>query len=303
MVKHQRRSHQRGLYLHDIQDDYSSDSDGGEYLATPPEPMDNRMHSIPQPLGHESLYHHRNTSFPDYGHCVNLQNPAYSSTSHPGSGPQYHRSALMEDHAQSHVLQRTSSMPQHSFYLNENDLPLVDTSNMSHGVRSSHVPRHSVSRQALRMSLPLSDNATHNSIDSSPRAASTTSTHSPAGHDQYYTHQPSQGHPYELHPTSHFETQHSVTQYHVPSQPQPEALHHLVPNTGLHIPTAPVNLGRPLTPTPNMQSWYHYQPPSENATIGQLPLYTNSLIDIYAPKLDFEDPSMPLPSARLEQML
>jgi len=54
------------------------------------------------------------------------------------------------------------------------------------------------------------------------------------------------------------------------------------------------------------QQWYdsaQYQSPVEVATIGSLPPFgSGGLYDPWGPKLDFEDPSMQMPSARIESM-
>jgi hypothetical protein len=54
-------------------------------------------------------------------------------------------------------------------------------------------------------------------------------------------------------------------------------------------------------PTLGVRSWAEYQPPVEVVTIGHLPIFGSGLHSLFLePKLDFEDPSMQLPSARLE---
>ncbi|KFH46765.1 hypothetical protein ACRE_024040 [Hapsidospora chrysogenum ATCC 11550] len=54
-------------------------------------------------------------------------------------------------------------------------------------------------------------------------------------------------------------------------------------------------------PTVGVRSWAEYQAPIEVATIGHLPIFGSGFHSLFLePKLDFEDPSMQLPSARLE---
>lgn len=56
---------------------------------------------------------------------------------------------------------------------------------------------------------------------------------------------------------------------------------------------------------PEAGHWYSnvpYQPPVEVATIGQLPTYGAGVYDPWGPKIEFEDPSMQLPSARIASM-
>jgi hypothetical protein len=51
---------------------------------------------------------------------------------------------------------------------------------------------------------------------------------------------------------------------------------------------------------PQEENWPQYQPPMEVATIGQLPAYGTAVYDLCGPKLEFDDPTMQLPSSRLE---
>ncbi len=59
-------------------------------------------------------------------------------------------------------------------------------------------------------------------------------------------------------------------------------------------------------PQAQPEGWYNgvqYQPPVEVATIGQIPAFGSAgVYDPWGPKVEFEDPSMQLPSARIENM-
>jgi hypothetical protein len=60
----------------------------------------------------------------------------------------------------------------------------------------------------------------------------------------------------------------------------------------------------PHTQPPEQQQWYSgvYQPPAEVPTIGSLPAYGVGPYDLWAVKLDVDDPSMQMPSARIDAM-
>ncbi|KAJ3472556.1 hypothetical protein NLG97_g10895 [Lecanicillium saksenae] len=54
------------------------------------------------------------------------------------------------------------------------------------------------------------------------------------------------------------------------------------------------------SPQTETDQWYQYQAPVEVATIGQLPAYGSGIYDLYGgPKIEFDDPSMQLPSSRI----
>jgi hypothetical protein len=56
-------------------------------------------------------------------------------------------------------------------------------------------------------------------------------------------------------------------------------------------------------PQPENEWGYQYQPPVEVATIGQIPAFGSAVYDMYSgPKLEFDDPTMQLPSSRVETM-
>ncbi|KAL2145218.1 hypothetical protein VTI28DRAFT_7727 [Corynascus sepedonium] len=104
-------------------------------------------------------------------------------------------------------------------------------------------------------------------------------------------HQQQQGHgapqqqsPEQYHPHHH----HQQAQQQQPQQPQVEQQQH--------------QQGQPQ----QQQQWYdsaQYQPPVEVATIGSLPPFgSGGIYDPWAPKLDFDDPTMQMPSARIESM-
>ncbi|KAK4246962.1 hypothetical protein C7999DRAFT_32646 [Corynascus novoguineensis] len=104
-------------------------------------------------------------------------------------------------------------------------------------------------------------------------------------------HQQQQGHgapqqqsPEQYHPHHHHH--HQQAQQQQPQQPQVEQQQQ----------------GQPQ----QQQQWYdsaQYQPPVEVATIGSLPPFgSGGIYDPWAPKLDFDDPTMQMPSARIESM-
>lgn len=257
---------------------------------------------------------HRASSFADFGQHMNGYN-AQAQYGHrhsisTGTPHEYHGQPVHEpqqQHPGAHMLHRTSSMPQHSYYVTEHANPGVATMNTNQ-VQSYQVPRQHAER--LPLDIPYNAATLSGSLQSSPGTFSPASGRSPSVHqDGFYTHQPAQTATYALQNTSpvvehppqpmvHYAQQmHQHIQpppQHVPSQaPPPQAVHQVHEQYQPAVPQ-------------QEEHWYQgmpYQAPVEVATIGQLPSYgSGGVYDPWAIKADFEDPSMQLPSARLESM-
>ncbi|KAM0322991.1 hypothetical protein ACHAQA_009090 [Verticillium albo-atrum] len=339
MVKHQRRSHQRGLHPNELLDDCTSDSDSGESPSTPRHAA---MHWPAMPMNHAGVPQghamHRAASFADFGQQMSYpmqqqqpphQPPHQASHQHQslqppqhqyghrhslssGNAQDYHAQAVHEQppqHPGAHMLHRTASMPQHSFYVTEQSNPGVATMNTNPMPAQYQVPRQPVER--LPLEIPYS--APHQPMQSSPSNFSAGSGRSPSTQEGFYTHQPTQTATYALHAASPVEH----GQQHGPQhQPQPQ----MVPYTQ-QVPSqvAPPQAQAPQpvqqmpqhypSPSPQPQAvgedyWngVPYQAPVEVATIGSLPTFGSGTYDLWGPKIEFEDPSMQLPSARIENM-
>lgn len=268
MVKHQRRSHQRGLHPHEVMDDCSSDSDMGEAPPTPTQstmswPVSAIVPGQSMPQGNHVM--HRAASFPDFNqqmHQYNMQNVAeYSVQHHPV------------------MLQRSQSI-QHPFYVVEQGNPGVATMNTNIHP-TFQVPRGQSERPSNVVEMAYTTQGMTTPITSSP-AFSPVAGQSPNIRDGLYAHHGSQENSYAMHNAAAVEQQ-PMIQYtqQMPQQAQAAAGHY---------------------PSPQAESeqWYQYQAPVEVATIGQLPAYGSGIYDLYAgPKMEFDDPSMQLPSSRI----
>ncbi|KAI0025164.1 hypothetical protein F4780DRAFT_416357 [Xylariomycetidae sp. FL0641] len=304
MVKHQRRSHQRGLHSSEI-DDFSSDSDGGESPCTPKHseiawPAAHMGGAHPGLQGHHLL--HRASSFADFGQHMDdfsLHAPYNHRHSLSTSGAhEYHGQPMQEP--QVHMLHRTASMPQHSYYVTEQSNPGVATMNTNHQMQPYQVPRQQPERPMLEIPFTTAG-AMAGSITSSPSAFSPTIPGRSPVHDGFYTHQPSQVGPYALSASSPMS-----------EHPPPMAAQYPHVQHGMHgqAPAAAAQHVQehyqPATTQQQQQEdqWYPvaYQAPVEVPTIGQLPSYGSALFDPWAMKPDFEDPTMQMPSARIDSM-
>ncbi|CAI4212556.1 unnamed protein product [Parascedosporium putredinis] len=270
MVKHQRRSHQRGLHPNEMLDDCTSDSDSGESPATPKHsgmqwPVQGVMSAGPQPMAHGHGLH-RAASFAEFGHQMGQYNaiPQHYGHRHTVSGGhhEFHGQPVAPQHPGVQMLHRTASMPQ-SYYVTEQSNPGVATMNTNPMAQQYQIPRQPVERLPSRSPTPLPD-LPHQSKAAPPA-----------------------------------------------SLLRLVAAHRRLPQQGMPTPTpsqdstAPSEQYQQPTPQPEGEQWYSnvpYQAPVEVATIGQIPTYGSGVYDPWGPKIEFEDPSMQLPSARIANM-
>ncbi|KAJ2966264.1 hypothetical protein NQ176_g10231 [Zarea fungicola] len=276
MVKHQRRSHQRGFNSHEMMDDCSSDSDMGESPSTPTQ--SHMSWPVPaaivpgQTLPQGNHMMHRAASFSDFNqqmHQYNMQAVGdYSIQQHPA------------------MIQRAQSMsiPQQPFYVVEQGNPGVATMNTNMHGQSFHVPRGQVERQnsVVELAYTTAQGMT-TPITSSP-GFTPIAGQSPNMRETLYTHAPQDATAFAAmqHNAAAVEQQ-PMIQY---TQPMPQQ-------------TQVANEPYP-SPAAETEQWYQYQAPVEVATIGQLPAYGSGIYDLYSgPKIEFDDPSMQLPSSRI----
>ncbi|GJN74191.1 hypothetical protein PLICBS_008281 [Purpureocillium lilacinum] len=281
MVKHQRRSHQRGLHPNELMDDCTSESDGCE---SPPTPTQSSV-SWPGhgPMGsHPSLAQahamHRAASFADFGQHMsyNMAQQMPHRHSVAGEGQEYHSPAPHGQPQGIQMVHRTASMPQH-YYVIEQSNPGIATMNTT-SVQQAYIPRQHVER--TNVEIPYSAGSVA-SLSSSPGSFSPASGNSPTIPETMYTHQPSQAPSYAIQTASPVDQQPPMVQY---SQQIPA-----------NMPAQ--------APQQQAEAWYQYQAPVEVATIGQLPPFGSGVYDLYGgPKIEFDDPTMQLPSSRIETM-
>lgn len=326
MVKHQRRSHQRGLNPNEALDDCTSESDGGESPATPKHsgmqwPVQGVIGTGSQPMAPAHTLH-RAASFADFGQHMNQYNMTQPPYGHrhtvSGGHHEYHGQPVHGQHPGVQMLHRTTGVPQ-TYYITEQNNPGIATMNTSAITQQYHqIPRQQVER--LPLEIPYSAPAVTSSIQSSPGSFSPASGRSPSTQEGFYTHQATQAATYALHATSPVEqqqqTQQSMVSY---PTPVPQQLNQQAvgsPQQAVASQTQPQEPPAPAPATSEQQyqqsttqaeadQWYSnvpYQAPVEVATIGQLPTYGSGVYDPWGPKIEFEDPSMQLPSARIANM-
>ncbi|KAH9896396.1 hypothetical protein F4778DRAFT_266310 [Xylariomycetidae sp. FL2044] len=332
MVKHQKRSHQRGINSSEV-DDFTSDSESGESPSTP-------THSgLPWASGHHlanGLHGHvihRASSFPDFGQHMSNEYGSHVHNGHrhslsTGGAHEFHGQVVVpEQHPGVHMLHRTASMPQHSYYVTDQSNPGIATMN-TNPMPTYQVPRQHPERPMLEIPYTAAAMTAPVSIQSSPSTFSPTAPcRSPSVvQDGYYTHQPVQTPSYghgmasattspavEQQPLVHHQfAAQQVQQQHQQQMGPAAAVHHHHQHHQHHAVAVPEQHYQPQPPPPahqhDDQSWYNtlqYHAPVEVAgpTIGSIPSFGSSNpYDIWSIKQDFEDPTMQMPSARIDNM-
>lgn len=287
-------------------------------------------------LGHAI---HRAASFADFGQHVNYDMTPYASahrhsistapTDFNGQ-PVHHQngvtgpsvgvvSAAMAPHNSGMaILHRTGSMPQHPYYVTDQNNPGVATMNTNAHMAAAaqyhqQMPRQSVERIAV--DIPYSATSGLNtSIQSSPSSFST-SGRSPSTQDDFYTHQATQAATYALHTASPIENQAALGHYPQPQgQQQAAQSHHVVAQSAPGPHEQFVHQHQPPSHAQNAQpqahvieeQWYNgvpYQPPVEVPQMTQMPAYGAAVYDPWGEaKIEFETAGIQMPSARIEQM-
>lgn len=299
MVKHQRRSHQQGSNPNDPLEDCSSDSDDDESPFTPQQtaltwsPQD--MASVDHGIHDHALQ--RAASYPEFDqHAQEQHLPQQYENRHviaPNMVPSYHGQQMPEQHVQ--IVHRPTSVSRQAYYVTEpvNNGPIA----MNSTLQSHYQLPQQVERPTIE--FPYSNTDITTSIQSSPSAFSAESVPSPMIQEGFYAHHPSNAATYPLSSTPAVDTQQSMASYHPSMQhdmrhnQQTVASHTPQAHTPVHIPYSHQNTQS------QQEQWPQYDPVIEVTTIGQLPIYGTAVYDFYGPKIEFDDPSMQLPSSRL----
>ncbi|KAI1266357.1 hypothetical protein F5Y18DRAFT_416666 [Xylariaceae sp. FL1019] len=305
MVKHQRRSHQRGRLLSD-QDDFSSESDRGESPDTPGHPGISWTPTPPPHLAPALDGHalQRAASFSGFGQQVEGyaiplpfgHRPSVSST---GGQHEYHRTPLPQQTG-IRILQRTLGMPQPPYFVTEQGNPGVATMN-THQIQPYQVPRQQPDNPLLNPYTTATMSEPIQSSSPSPFSPATTAQTPPAN-DNFYQHHPAQSNSYGAHAGTPGIEQHAIVQYpHQIQQAMGQAVSQVPPPEASH----PIQDQFTYTTGHQGQHWFNemsYQAPVDVATIGQLPAYGSGGYNAWEVKSEFDDPTMQMPSARIDSM-
>jgi hypothetical protein len=250
---------------------------------------------------------HRTASYADYTHGVDsYEVQQYMQQRHnmANSVHEFHPAAMAEQPQTIHVGQRANPC-----YVTDSSNPGIATMNTNtlQHVFHNQIPRTHVQRPHLE--IPYSAPGLNASIQSSPSAFSAASGRSPTLPDGFYSHQAVQAASYNLQATA-ASPDHAqpMMQYHqmATAATQQQHAHHVVPRSSPAVTAMPTANYAQASPHQEAQNtpWYQYQSPIEVVTIGQLPAFGTGMYDLFdGPKIEFEDPTMPLPSSnRIETL-
>ncbi|KAK0741632.1 hypothetical protein B0T21DRAFT_283983 [Apiosordaria backusii] len=338
MVKHQRRSHQRGIHSSEL-DDSMSDTGSEDSPSTPKShsamPWATQHHHIPMmnPHGHHLQ---RAASFADFGQHMNgyslqqqynnqhrhslssggaaeYHGPMHPHHHEPQPQPQPHPAQQQHHQNVPAMLQRTASLPHHSYFVADSNNPGVATMNTN--PHPAAAPPQGVDR--LPLEIPYHHSSASGlaaSLQSSPSSFSAGSGRSPSTQEGFYTHAPpAQAATYALHaasPVVEQQQQQAQQMYPPPQQHQHQQQQQQPtsqPQGGQEKYYEPQQVDQ-RQEDQQQQNWYNgvqgvhaYQPPVEVATItGYGP---GGVYDPWGgPKLEFDDSGLQLPSARIESM-
>lgn len=305
MVKHQRKTHQRGIHSSEL-DGETSDSDEGESPGTPQHSGQQWAQNYPGANQHQQLHHvtamHRAHSFADFGQQQQfLAPPPYGHRHSVSGGPQDYNSAPT---VQSHgLVLRAPVSQQHSYYIPEQNNPGVATMN-TNPMSTYHVQRPQPERHHSVHEVPFQQGhqvaqmpVLTESIQSSPSSYSSVSGRS-ASQELYYAHQPSaQAATYALQNPSPVDQQMHNQRY------VPTSLSQAPTQTMIAPKYEPVQESYPPPPQ-EQQHWYDtsaYHSPveivSNTHSLGQTSFY-----DPWTKIEEYQDQAMQMPSARLENL-
>lgn len=305
MIKHQRRAHQQEVHSGDMAESYDMDSDYLESPHTPYQPA-----GVTWPLHVDQTGPHPDsTPLPELSHG--------SESDYSASG--YRRHSTVSQVSSMVGMDMTTTEPsssqvspimsKHPIYVPaasttaapEADEPCMTAAPATGAMTSSAVPRTYFVPPRHHVDIPYpvheidipeepsppSHNSSFVSTDSSFYDSAPPA---PSDHSAAASAAPT--------PIAH---QHYQQQAPPPQQPVVEQYHDMAytPRAPAPAPyqTHPAAPGAPA----GMPLWTDYQTPIEMTTIGQMPAFGSGMFNLYMePKLDFDDPSMQLPSARLQ---
>lgn len=284
MVKHQRRSHQKGIHLSEL-DDCSSESDSGESPTTPTQREESWTPYPQLPSNVPGQHLNRPANFGNFASQIDEYAAQYSHrhSMSASDAHEYQENSVPDQHRGMHMLSRLQ-IPPNPYYVPEQNNPAVATMNtnpmqqyQSSPLQSDRAPQS----MANNLNGSIQNMPNHYSPSATVRSASSQSGYFQQGQsqvmDQQFMAQIRQQFQHQsMHPMSQIAT---VQPVHGTQEQFQQPDHHT-------------------------SQWYDgipYQAPMEVATIGQIPTYGSVLFDNWEYKAE-DDPTMQMPSARIDSM-
>jgi hypothetical protein len=249
---------------------------------------------------------HHASSYPDFGRQMHdypfQQYQKYVGCQVIPSSvpPKFDPHTVAEHQVDMHMIHRTASITQQSYYVTEQSDAGVAT--MTTGPLP---PQYQLAQQQAErpsIEVPHSTPGMTASIQSRPSAYSAASVQSPlmqAG--GFYPPQQQHLPAYTIHAASAVDSHHSLPTYPQPMYQAMSQDQRTATTQAQQQGPVPGIVNYPqLSSQPQEEYWPQYQPLIEMTTIGQFPAYDTTLYDLCGPKIEFDDPTMQLPGSRLE---
>ncbi|RYC64069.1 hypothetical protein CHU98_g2132 [Xylaria longipes] len=290
MTKHLRRSHQKGMHSSEI-DDSSSESDGGESPTTPTQramPWLGLSQALPTLSGQSP---NRSPSFSNFSQHLDEYVATQTQYGHRHSIStsdvhEYQDSSIPGQHGGIQLINRIH-IPTSTYYVPDQINPAVATMN------TNPIQQYQASRPQERpiQEITYSTTNLNGSIQSIPGHFSSLSIRGP----------PSQGGYYHLNQPHQVLDHQIMAQFRQPMQTSMQPL----PQTPTvqHVHGIQEPFQQPAShDTGHWYSEVPYNPPIGVSTIDQVPTYGSGLITGWDYKPELDDPTMQMPSARLDNM-
>lgn len=278
MVKHQRRSHQKGMYLSEA-DDYTSDSDSGESPTTPTQKSIHWPPLARLPPALHNNHPHQTNAFPDYSHNMDEYSIHGYAHRHGGSANDVHGyqdNSVPEQHGTTQMLNRMQISP-NTYYITEQSNPAVATMN-TNPIQQYHPSPPQPERRPQEVAVQSVAPRSFPLLQSPPP---------PSG---YYGNQP---HAVDQQMAAQIQQQTHEAMSPMVTIPDEQPVHEVQEQF-------PQSTGPP--PTAQWYSSVPFNPPMDVQTISGLPTYNPFTYGMWEYKVDLIDPTMQMPSARIDSM-
>ncbi|KAJ3455734.1 hypothetical protein MRS44_017216 [Fusarium solani] len=266
-----------------------------------------RIHTGERPYkcGHNDCL---KSSYPDFGqqmHDYPLQHHQQyvgRQTIRSNVPPKFHSHTVGEQQVGMHMIHRTASIPRQARYVTDQRNTGIATMTTNPVSSQYQLAQQQVERSPIEMPYSTLGMAAKPFIQSSPSSFSAASVQSTLMQDSGF-YPPQQQHPpsYTIQAASPVDSHQRLPTYPQPMhQAMSQAQRTVTAQARQQSPVSATNYYPQPTCQPQEEHWPRYQPPTKVTTIGQLPAYGTAVYDFCGPKIEFDDPTMQLPSSRLK---
>lgn len=299
MIKHQRRAHQHEFHPDDIVDACDAESDIMESPLTPHGQPEATwpLQAVPPGVGSmqsTDVVHHQDEYSISHGYQRRPSMPQANMVPLNMSPPGQNTGVQ--------VIHDIHNMTQAPMYVTDQGNPRVATMN------SNAIPRtyylHQQQEDHPRIDIPCTVHEFHVGDQHSPSNLSAASYQSSQFNDEGPSGQTTNSTTSSFCDAASTDECQPLAQYAPPMSQQIDSAQRSMscPSQEVALQDATSHL-QEISSAMATRGWANFQPSIEVTTIGHLPIFGSGLHGLFlGPKLGFEDPSMQLPSARLESL-